>query len=33
MPNYLVWHDHEEVEPPVVSAESDRNEDDDPDVS
>jgi hypothetical protein len=29
MLNYLVWHDHGEVEPPVVGAESDRNEDDD----
>jgi hypothetical protein len=29
MPNYLVWRDHREVEPPVVGAESDRNEDDD----
>jgi hypothetical protein len=29
MPNYLVWHDHGEVEPPVIGAESDRNEDDD----
>jgi hypothetical protein len=29
MPNYLVWHDHREVEPSVVGVESDRNEDDD----
>jgi hypothetical protein len=29
MLNYLMWHDHEEVEPLVVGAESDRNEDDD----
>jgi hypothetical protein len=29
MPNYLVWHDHGEVEPPDVGAESDENEDDD----
>jgi hypothetical protein len=29
MPNYLVWRDHGEVEPPVVGAESDKNEDDD----
>jgi hypothetical protein len=29
MPNYLVWHDHREVELPVVGAESDGNEDDD----
>jgi hypothetical protein len=29
MLNYLVWCDHGEVEPPVVGAESDRNEDDD----
>jgi hypothetical protein len=29
MPNYLVWRDHGEVEPPVVGTESDRNEDDD----
>jgi hypothetical protein len=29
MPNYLVWHDHGEVEPPVVGAESDGNEDED----
>jgi hypothetical protein len=29
MPNYLVWRDHGEVEPPVLSSESDRNEDDD----
>jgi hypothetical protein len=29
MPNYLVWRDHEEVEPSVVGAESDGNEDDD----
>jgi hypothetical protein len=29
MPNYLVWCDHGEVEPPVVGAESDENEDDD----
>jgi hypothetical protein len=26
MPNYLVWRDHGEVEPPVKGAESDRNE-------
>jgi hypothetical protein len=29
MPNYLVWHDHEEVEPPVIGVESDGNEHDD----
>jgi hypothetical protein len=29
MPNYLVCRDHGEVEPPVIGAESDRNEDDD----
>jgi hypothetical protein len=29
MSNYLVWHDHGEVEPPVIGAKSDRNEDDD----
>jgi hypothetical protein len=29
MPNYLVWRDHGEVEPSVVGAESDGNEDDD----
>jgi hypothetical protein len=29
MLNYMVWHDHGEVEPPVVGAESDKNEDDD----
>jgi hypothetical protein len=29
MPNYMVWHDHGEVEPPVIGAESDENEDDD----
>jgi hypothetical protein len=29
MPNYLVWRDHGEVEPPVVGTESDGNEDDD----
>jgi hypothetical protein len=29
MPNYLGWHDHGEVEPLVVDAESDGNEDDD----
>jgi hypothetical protein len=29
MSNYLVCRDHGEVEPPVVGAESDRNEDDD----
>jgi hypothetical protein len=29
MPNYLVWHDHGEVEPPVVGTKSDINEDDD----
>jgi hypothetical protein len=29
MPNYVVWHDHGEVEPPIISAESDGNEDDD----
>jgi hypothetical protein len=29
MSNYLVWRDHREVEPPVVGAESDGNEDDD----
>jgi hypothetical protein len=29
MPNYLVWRDHGEVEPPVIGAESDINEDDD----
>jgi hypothetical protein len=29
MPNYLVWRFHGEVEPPVVGAESDKNEDDD----
>jgi hypothetical protein len=29
MPNYLVWRDHGEVEPLVVGAESDENEDDD----
>jgi hypothetical protein len=29
MPNYQVWRDHGEVEPPVVGAESDGNEDDD----
>jgi hypothetical protein len=28
MPNYLVWRDHGEVEPLVIGAESDRNEDD-----
>jgi hypothetical protein len=27
--NYLVWSDHNEVEPPVVGAESDKNEDED----
>jgi hypothetical protein len=26
MPNYLVWRDHGEVEPPVVGTESDGNE-------
>jgi hypothetical protein len=29
MSNYQVWHDHREVEPPVVGAESDEKEDDD----
>jgi hypothetical protein len=29
MPNYLVWHDHKEVEPPVVGTEWDGDEDDD----
>jgi hypothetical protein len=29
MLNYMVWRDHGEVEPPVVGAESDKNEDDD----
>jgi hypothetical protein len=29
MPNYQVWRDHREVEPPVVGAVSDENEDDD----
>jgi hypothetical protein len=29
MLNYLVWRDHEEVEPSVIGAESDGNEDDD----
>jgi hypothetical protein len=29
MPHYQLWHDHREVEPPVVSVESDENEDDD----
>jgi hypothetical protein len=29
MSNYLVWHDHGEVEPPVIGAKSDRNKDDD----
>jgi hypothetical protein len=29
MSNYLVWHNHGEVEPLVVGAESDKNEDDD----
>jgi hypothetical protein len=29
MSNCLVWHDHGEVEPPVVGAESDGNEDED----
>jgi hypothetical protein len=29
MPNYLVWCDHGEVEPPVIGAESDRNDDED----
>jgi hypothetical protein len=29
MPNYLVWHDHREVELSVISAELDRNVDDD----
>jgi hypothetical protein len=29
MSNYLVWRDHGEVEPPVVGAESDENEDGD----
>jgi hypothetical protein len=29
IPNYLVWRDHREVEPPVVGAESDGNEDND----
>jgi hypothetical protein len=29
MSNYLVWRDHGEVEPSVIGAESDRNEDDD----
>jgi hypothetical protein len=29
MPNYLVWRDHGEVEPLVVGAESDGNEDED----
>jgi hypothetical protein len=28
MPNYLVWHDHGEVELPVIGVESDGNEDD-----
>jgi hypothetical protein len=29
MSNYQVWHDHGEVEPPVVGAESDKKEEDD----
>jgi hypothetical protein len=29
MPNYLVWHDHKVVEPPVVGTEWDGDEDDD----
>jgi hypothetical protein len=29
MPNYLVWRNHGEVEPPAVGAESDGNEDED----
>jgi hypothetical protein len=29
MPNYLVWCDHGEVEPPVIGVESDRNDDED----
>jgi hypothetical protein len=29
MSNYLMWHDHGEVEPSVIGAESDGNEDDD----
>jgi hypothetical protein len=29
MLNYLVWRDHKEVEPSVIGAESDGNEDDD----
>jgi hypothetical protein len=29
MSNFLVWRDHGEVEPPVIGAESDGNEDDD----
>jgi hypothetical protein len=29
MLNYLMWHDHVEVEPPVVGAKSDENEDED----
>jgi hypothetical protein len=29
MSNYLVWRDHGEVEPPIVGAESDENEDGD----
>jgi hypothetical protein len=29
MPNYLMWRDHGEVEPSVIGAESDENEDDD----
>jgi hypothetical protein len=29
MPNYLVWHDHGDVEPWVIGIESDGNEDDD----
>jgi hypothetical protein len=27
MPNYLVWCNHGEVEPPAVGLESDKNED------
>jgi hypothetical protein len=29
IPNYLVWRNHGEVEPPAVGAESDGNEDED----
>jgi hypothetical protein len=29
MLNYLVWHNHGEVDPPAIGTESDRNEDED----